>query len=255
MPYVDSQGVRIHYQAEGEGPPLVLHHGFTSSSEAWRQFGYVRALCRDNRCILLDARGHGASDKPHDPAAYALPNRVADVVAVLDALKIPKANFLGFSMGGWIGFGMAKYAPERVDALLVVGAHPYADQSWDAFRHIDGADPGAFLTALESVLEQRIPPELRPLVLANDLRALAAAAQERPALEDVLPTMAMPCLLLVGEEDARYPAVRECAKHIAHAAFVPLPGLKHTESFVRSDLVLPHIKRFLETERRLPTQE
>lgn len=89
-------------------------------------------------------------------------------------------------MGGWIGFGMAKYAPERVDALLVVGAHPYADRSWDAFRHIDGADPGAFLTALESVLEQRIPPELRPLVLANDLRALAAAAQERPALDAYL---------------------------------------------------------------------
>lgn len=95
MPYVDSQGVRIHYKTEGEGPPLVLHHGFASSSEAWRQFGYVLALCRDNRCILLDARGHGASDKPHAPDAYALPNRVADVVAVLAALKIPKANFLG----------------------------------------------------------------------------------------------------------------------------------------------------------------
>jgi pimeloyl-ACP methyl ester carboxylesterase len=245
MPYVDSEGVRIHYLVDGDGPPLVLQHGFTSSSDAWRQFGYVPALCRDNRCILVDARGHGASGKPHDAAAYALPKRVADVVAVLDALQIPKANFFGFSMGGWIGFGMAKYAPERVNALLVAGAHPYADRSWDAFRHVDGADPEAFLSALESVLEQRIAPELRPLVLTNDLRALAAAAQERPALDDVLPTMTMPCLLLVGEKDARYPAVQECARHLAHATLTSLPGLTHIESFVRSDLVLPHITRFL----------
>jgi hypothetical protein len=67
------------------------------------------------------------------------------------------------------------------------------------------------------VVEQRVPPEFKPYVLANDLQALAAAAQERPALEDVLPTMAMPCLLLVGEADARYPAVQECAKHLLHA--------------------------------------
>ncbi|BBA33973.1 putative hydrolase or acyltransferase of alpha/beta superfamily [Methylocaldum marinum] len=245
LPYTDSHGIRIHYQVEGNGPPLVMQHGFTSSSNAWSQFGYVQGLCRDYRCILLDARGHGASDKPHDPAAYALTNRVADVVAVLDALRIQQANFLGFSMGGWIGFGMAKYAPERINALLIVGAHPYADPSWDAFRNVDGTDPGAFLAALESVLEQRIPTELRPLVLTNDLRALAAAAQERPALDDVLPTLAMPCLLIVGEDDARCPAVRECARHLSDATVVALPGLKHTESFIRSDLVLPHVKRFL----------
>ena len=76
-----------------------------------------------------------------------------------------------------------------------------------------------------------------------------SAAQERPALEDVLPTMAMPCLLLVGEADARYPAVRECAKHIAHATLVSLPGCNHVTGFVRSDLVLPHVTQFLATVR------
>lgn len=245
MPYTDSQGVRIHYQVQGDGPPLVLQHGFTGSLEAWRHFGYVHALQHDYQCILLDARGHGASDKPHDPPAYALPSRVGDVVAVLDALHIPKANFFGYSMGGWIGFGMAKYAPERVHALLVGGAHPYADHSWDAFRQIDGTDPEAFIAALEAVIAQRIPQELKPIVLANDLRALAAAAQERPALEEVLPSMAMPCLLLVGEADARYPAVQECAKQIAHATLVSLPGCNHVSGFGRSDLTLPHVTRFL----------
>jgi pimeloyl-ACP methyl ester carboxylesterase len=132
-----------------------------------------------------------------------LQKRVGDVVAVLDALHIQKAHFFGYSMGGWIGFGMAKYAPERVHALIIGGAHPYADHSWDVFRQVDGTDPEAFITALEAVVEQHIPPEVRSLVLANDLQALAAAAQERPSLEDVLPTMIMPCSRLVGESDAR----------------------------------------------------
>jgi pimeloyl-ACP methyl ester carboxylesterase len=249
IPYTSSQGVRIHYQVEGNGPPLVLQHGFTSSLEAWRQFGYVQALHHDYQCILLDTRGHGASDKPHDPAAYTLQRRVGDVVAVLDALHIQKAHFFGYSMGGWIGFGMAKYASERVQSLLICGVHPYADRSWDAFRQVDGTDPEAFLAALEAVVEQRIPPELKPRVLANDLQALAAAAQERPALEDVLPTMTMPCLLLVGEADVRYPAVQECTKHMAHATLVSLPGCNHVTGFVRSDLVLPHVTQFLATVR------
>ncbi|MFN2303022.1 MAG: alpha/beta fold hydrolase [Anaerolineales bacterium] len=86
-------------------------------------------------------------------------------------------------------------------------------------------------------------------MLANDLQALAAAAQERPALDDVLPIMAMPCFLLIGEADSRYPEVQKCAKYIGHATLVSLPGLNHTMGFTRSDLVLPHVMKFLATIR------
>ena len=124
MPYADNGSVRIYYQVEGEGPALVLQHGFTESVVDWSEAGYVEALRPDYRLILIDARGHGASDKPHDPDAYVLNRRVADVVAVLDALDIAKALFWGYSMGGWIGFGIAKYAKERVRALVIGGQHP-----------------------------------------------------------------------------------------------------------------------------------
>jgi pimeloyl-ACP methyl ester carboxylesterase len=67
MPYATNDGVCIHYQEEGSGPPLVLLHGFTLSLEHWRDSGYVTALRDDSRLILMDPRGHGASDKPHDP--------------------------------------------------------------------------------------------------------------------------------------------------------------------------------------------
>jgi pimeloyl-ACP methyl ester carboxylesterase len=95
----------------------------------------------------LDARGHGESDKPHDPAAYALALRVGDVVAVLDSLAIEKAHYWGYSMGGWIGFGMAKYAPERLHSLVIGGAHPY-ERKLPPSSRLDGAEPDASRASL-----------------------------------------------------------------------------------------------------------
>jgi pimeloyl-ACP methyl ester carboxylesterase len=107
MPYADNGGVRIHYQVEGEGrPALVLQHGFTESVVDWYESGYVETLRSDYRLILIDARGHGASDKPHDPDAYLLNRRVSDVVAVLDASDIAKALFWGYSIGGGSALGL-----------------------------------------------------------------------------------------------------------------------------------------------------
>jgi pimeloyl-ACP methyl ester carboxylesterase len=130
MPYANNAGIRIHYEIEGNGPALVLQHGFTQSLEGWTRCGYVASLRPKYRTILIDARGHGGSDKPHDESSYALDRRVADVTTVLDAEGIEKAHFWGYSMGGWISFGMAKYAPQRVHALIIGGSHPFArDQS------------------------------------------------------------------------------------------------------------------------------
>ena len=108
----------------------MLQHGFTSSLEDWRQCGYVAALRDHFHLILIDVRGHGGSDKPHDVADYTLDRRVTDVTAVLDALGIEKASFWGYSMGGWIGFGLAMQRPQRVDRLVIGAQHPFArDQS------------------------------------------------------------------------------------------------------------------------------
>src|SRR5215470_5840575 len=126
MPYADNHGVRIHYRTEGRRPALVLQHGFTESVEDWYECGYVEVLKRDYRLVLVDARGHGSSDKPHEPAAYLLEGRVAHVIAVLDALRIEKAHYWGYSMGGWIGFGMAKFACDRLDRLVIGGQHPFS---------------------------------------------------------------------------------------------------------------------------------
>ena len=245
MPFVVNQDIRIRYEIEGHGPPLVLHHGFTGRLEMWRQLGYVDHLRKHFKLIMLDSRGHGESDKPHDVAAYALPNRVGDVVAILDALGIGQAHFFGYSMGGWIGFGMVRYAPERVRSLVIGGAHPYRDRTWEFFNKVTGDDTNKFLVALEAVIEEQVPALVRPLVLENDLQALVAAAQVRPALEDVPAKIKMPCLFFAGEEDSRFEAVKNCAAQVPTARFISFPKLTHVECFLRSDLLLPAISKFL----------
>src|SRR5262249_36679509 len=153
MPYANNHGIRLHYQVEGEGPPLVLQNGFSDSLESWYEMGYVIPLQHDYRLILIDARGHGASEKPHDPAAYTIQQQAADVVAVLDALAIPDAHFFGYSMGGRIGFALAKYAPTRFPTLIIGGASPYGAPRDSQDQFLRRLQQGA--AALLSIWEQQ----------------------------------------------------------------------------------------------------
>jgi pimeloyl-ACP methyl ester carboxylesterase len=143
MPYAVNQGVRIHYQVEGDGQPLVIQHGFTDSAETWYEVGYVDGLKPQYRLILIDARGHGASDKPHEPDAYDRERVVADITTVLDDLAIPRAHYFGYSMGARIGFAIAKYAPERVRSLIIGGGSPYSQSQAGPERMLEALKQGA----------------------------------------------------------------------------------------------------------------
>lgn len=251
MPFVVSAGRRIHYEISGAGPDLFLHHGFTSSSQAWRFFGFTDVLQQHYRVIALDALGHGLSDKPHDTDAYTLRQRTEDVLAILDELKIDKINYCGYSLGGWVGYGMVSHAPHRLQSLTLGAAHPYADTSWDAFKGLDGNDANAFITAFESVLNERISPEVKMMIRANDLRALAAAAQQpRASMEELLPLLDMPCLMFCGDVDARHAAVKRCTELLPRASFVSLPGVTHFGGLMQSKLVLPPLLGFLKKQTR-----
>lgn len=105
MPYATNRGVRLYYEVIGQGSPILLIHGFFSSLEDWKEFGYVERLQQDYQLILLDVRGRGASDKPHHPEAYSLPLLVDDIVLILDELHLQKSHFLGYSMGAGLVLG------------------------------------------------------------------------------------------------------------------------------------------------------
>jgi pimeloyl-ACP methyl ester carboxylesterase len=176
--------------------------------------------------------------------------QIHDVVAVLDHLQIPRASFWGYPLGGQIGFGLAQYAPERVDALLIGGASAYASSLGTGFRDVDGTDPDAFLTVFAARLGTVFTPEDKARLLDNDLQALVASAQDRPSLEAVLPTITMPCLLYIGEADGILPRVQACAQHIPDVTVVVVPGCNHGDAFYRADLVVPYVTAFLHKVRQ-----
>jgi pimeloyl-ACP methyl ester carboxylesterase len=127
-------GARIGYDLVGEGAPLLFFHGSLTSSALWRTLGYVDALRVTRQLILVDARGHGHSDKPTTMEAYAMERLVGDVIAVLDDCEVPETAYLGYSMGGRVGFGLGIRAPERVRALILGGASHRPQALWTRSR-------------------------------------------------------------------------------------------------------------------------
>lgn len=244
MPYINNRGVRIHYEVEGDGPPLVLGHGFGDSVKGWYDYGYVSVLRNCYQLILIDGRGHGDSDKPHAPEAYALDARANDVIGVLDALEIDRAHYLGYSLGGWVGLGLAMYAHERICSLMLGGAQPYG-QSMALFRQT--LEVG--LQGLQQFVHQMADPY--PInaarFLVNDVQALhAAVARDRPDISSILPAVAVPCLLFAGEADPLHPRIKRCSQALPTARFVSLPDLNHIQTILRSDRLLPPVLQFLE---------
>ena len=121
-------GSRVYFEDDGgDGAAVVLYGGFLDAVDELRDSTLARALPGDEfRAIYVDHRGLGRSDKPHDPAAYAMPVRVADAVAVLDDLGIERAHFIGTSWGGRLCFGIGEHAAERAFSLVIGGQQPYA---------------------------------------------------------------------------------------------------------------------------------
>jgi len=158
-----------------------------------------------------------------------------------------RIHYWGYSMGGWIGFGMATYAADRVHSLVIGGAHPY-EYRVPASSRLDGSDPEAFLAALFRRLEvdlATIPAAIRADMLTNDFRALAAAQQDWPSLEQIFPTMIMPCCLYAGDADPFYRNVQRATQAIPGAISFTMAGLDHSAAFREAGLALPQITTFL----------
>jgi pimeloyl-ACP methyl ester carboxylesterase len=255
MPYATNDGVRIHYETEGSGPPLLLHCGFTQSIQDWRDAGYVDALRDDYRLVLLDPRGQGASDKPHDPAAYAFDAFVADVEAVLDDLGETTAHYWGYSMGGNVGAAMGHLAPHRCRSLIIGAApanptDPAALRQWGARLRDNG--PAGIVASRERVLGP-LSDAVRARLLASDVEALAANriawAESIEGGEADYPrglaAVPVPVLLYFGDRDEFYADMQAVSAQLPPERFIALPGLTHFEGFFQGDAILPHVRAFL----------
>jgi pimeloyl-ACP methyl ester carboxylesterase len=230
MPYVERDGVRLYYEAAGDGPPVLLSHGYSATSRMWR--GQVEALSDRYRIITWDMRGHGQSDSPPDPAHYSEAATVGDMAAVLDALGVETAVIGGLSLGGYMSLAFHRAHPRRVRALMLFDTGPgYRNPAGrEAWNRTAEARAVAFesrgLEALGSGAEVRIAQHRSAQGLAHAARGMLAQFDSR--VIESLETIRVPTLVLVGENDQPFLGATDyMAAKIPGAQKVLIPGAGH----------------------------
>ena len=204
-----SDGLSIAYQVWGEDAaraPVVLHHGFSASGLInWKAPGIVDALVGAGRKVVaLDARGHGASDKPHDPAFYGEARMARDVSELIDHLGVPAIDLAGYSMGAIVSLICASQEP-RVRRLVTggVGEGVVATGGVDT-RHVPN------LAIVEALLAEdvatishpaAVPFRLFADAIGADRKALAAQASVVHAQPIPLDRITAPTLVTAGDDD------------------------------------------------------
>jgi len=249
MPGINRDGVGIYYEIHGEGPPLLLTHGYSSTSAMWH--GQVEALARDHKLILWDMRGHGQSDYPDDPAAYSEALTVGDMAAILDAVGAERAIIGGLSLGGYMSLAFARAHPKRVRALLIIDTGPGfkkddAREVWNKrARETGDRFEREGLEVLKSASRERSS------VTHRDASGLARAARGMLTQRDArviesLPDIKVPSLIVVGADDTPFLAASDyMAAKIPGAQKVVIPAAGHAvnidqpQAFI--DAVLPFL--------------
>jgi pimeloyl-ACP methyl ester carboxylesterase len=229
MPSFDSDGVEIAYRDEGEGEPILLIHGFASNvATNWVDPGWVRALTQSGRRVIAyDNRGHGGSEKLYEPEAYGAPAMAEDARRLLDHLRVPVADVLGYSMGARIAAFLVLAHRQRVRSVVIGGL------GINMVRGMVGSGPIA--KALEAPRIEDVANDTARSFRAfaeqtrSDLKALAACIRgprEKITLEQ-LSTIAVPALVAVGSEDVIAGSGAELASLIPKAQFLDIAGRDH----------------------------
>jgi pimeloyl-ACP methyl ester carboxylesterase len=232
MPRFSHDGVEIAFldEGEGDGEPVVLVHGFASNKEVnWVAPGWVSTLKRaGRRVIALDNRGHGASSKLYDPAAYHSAVMADDVRALIDHLGLPRADVMGYSMGARNTAFLALANPEHVRSAVLggVGGHLVGGV---------GLQPDTIAQALEAPSLADVTDPTARLFRAfaeqtkSDLRALAACMRgsRQPLERQALARMAVPVLVAAGTKDTVAGAPQELAGLIPGAQVLSIPDRDH----------------------------
>ena len=267
MPIFPINGVHYHAEIWGNGPPLMLLHGFSGSAANWTQ---IASAFQDRwQVIAVDLLGHGQTSVPDDPARYRMENAAADLASLIGSLKIGPTHLLGYSMGGRLALFTVLHYPHMIRTLILESASPgLANEAERQVRRIsdealadriehDGIPD--FVDYWESLslfaTQQYLPPATRsalhaqrlknnPRGLANSLRGMGTGVQ--PSLWESLGQITVPTLLLAGALDDKFMAIaQQMVARIPGSAIAVIPDAGHTIHLEQPDAMIKHIAVWL----------
>lgn len=223
-------GIRVAYEVVGDGPPIVLVHGFASNRVTnWRAPGWYEALTQAGRQVIaLDVRGHGESDKPHDHDAYNEGELAWDIERLLDHLGHEQADVMGYSMGGFITLRLLHDSASRVRRAIIAGV----GENYYGRGTVETDAIAAGLRALSAAdVVGAVPRQFRLFAEQgkNDLEALALCmTRERRAFAaSEFEDLNVPTLIVVGEKDTITGPPGPLADALPGSHVVIVPGRDH----------------------------
>ena len=228
--------IAIHYSDTGEGTPIVLVHGFSSSSEMWSEFPELEGY----RVVKIDCRGHGASDKPENPTDYG-ENMVEDVHLLFKHLGISKAHLVGYSMGAEISIRLATRYPEFVQSLTVGGSGWSQENDADNYNMLStslietGSFEGVFRAMWPDMSEEEIAAA-NSLIGEQDPAGLAAVAAGMHQIicipTDDFSNCHFPVLGITGELDPERNNIEQLAEVFPDFRLTIIPRADHISAIV-----------------------
>jgi 3-oxoadipate enol-lactonase len=249
----------LSYRLDGDGPPIVLSHALGCSLGMWNEI--APALSRTGLIVRYDTRGHGRSEVVTD--AFPLADLVGDAVRLLDALELDRVTWIGISLGGMVGQGLAIEHPDRVEKLVLANTVSRLSEEgraqWRERARVARSDG---MTALADLIMTRyfsagfrqsrseVVQRFRNDVVRLDPRGYAVCCEAIAALDyyPALHRIKCPTLAIAGEADpAATPAmVKDIADQIPAATFTTIPDAGHLSVIERPDRFVDILKSFID---------
>lgn len=240
MPTAKINGIAIHYEVEGDGPAVLLSHGYSATAHMWKD--QLRAFADRYRVIAWDMRGHGSTECSQDPALYSTDLTVADMRGLLEHLGVNRAVIAGLSLGGYMALAFHREHPKMVQALVICDSGPgyrnaEAREAWNRRAHERAATLEArgleALSGGSREMREAMGHHRSARGLALAARGMLAQGDAR--VIDALPGIRVPTLIIVGDRDepflvpcrymaSKIPGARlEVVKNAGHASNLDQP--------------------------------
>ncbi|RIW35623.1 2-succinyl-6-hydroxy-2,4-cyclohexadiene-1-carboxylate synthase [Bacillus salacetis] len=246
--FLSINGLQYHIEVRGEGPPLLLLHGFTGDGSTWE---CVLPFLKEFQTITVDLLGHGLTDSPDTPERYHIEQAANDLNQILYQLNYEEVYLLGYSMGGRLALGFTAAYPALVKALILESSSPGLKTEEERIQRISGDERLAerilsrglndFIGYWENIplfssqksLPYDVQEEIRqnrlsqnPIGLANSLRGMGTGSQ--PSYWDELKSLSMDMLFIAGGLDTKFCMIaKEMEKGVKNAEAAIIDGAGH----------------------------